>query len=91
MRTFVIGTVLLIFSSVLVLILKVLGVPNAVSLPVSITLACIGFALQLYAAFSLKRKFEQEMREAAEVHHSLLLHASKLPPSEAIALLLSRK
>lgn len=91
MRMFVVGTVLVISCAVLVLVLKVVGVPNTISLPISIGVAVIGFAMQLYAAISMKRKFEQEMLKAAEEQHSLLLHVSKLPPAEAIAILLRGK
>lgn len=87
---FSIGTVLVVLGALAFGVLITLGVPRTLSVTCGLILSFIGFSMQMYSAFSSKRRFEQEMKQSQLRHEAKLHAAASLPPEQAIALLLNR-
>ncbi|NTW13813.1 MAG: hypothetical protein HGA31_02150 [Candidatus Moranbacteria bacterium] len=84
------GTALLIAVFPVSGILMVLHVDRYYSTIVTIALAVIGFAMQLYALFSEKNSFERDMRRKREEQERTMEKAMTLPPEQAIDMLLKK-
>ncbi len=91
MRGFIVGSVMVLIAAILVPILQILDVPRQLAVGISIGIAFLGFAIQLWSAFSYRRKFDRDMREREEAHRAHLAHVATLPPDEAIKQLLRPK
>lgn len=88
MKNWLVGTGLVIGGGVLVVLLIVLGLPRQVAVGVGMAVSIGGFAIQMYTAFSMKSSFERQHRMAQQEHEALMERAQKLPPEQAIQLLL---
>lgn len=88
MKVYGIGTALVIAAALLMILLLWLGVSPPVASGVGIAVAIVGFVMQMYSALSMKAASEKEFARAQQAHADLLERACKLPPEEAVALLL---
>lgn len=82
------ATTLVIVAALLPVPLTLMGLPRAWAAGAPVALACAGFALQMWAAFSLRRRHVRDLQGIQRRHRDLMDAASKLPPNEAVALLL---
>lgn len=85
-----VGTVVVIGAALLGIPLFALGVSHMVSAVVIITLAGIGFAIQMGSALRMRSRFEHDLRESQKSHEALMTRVRTLPPKEAINLLLKQ-
>lgn len=88
MKTYLVGTILVVLGAILVFTLTALGFSHTISVTCGLGISVIGFGVQMWTTFSTKLKFEKEMKQAEVNHAAIMAAASKLPPEQAIALLL---
>ena len=88
MKNWLVGTGVVIGASMVWALLIAAGVPHFVAAGVCGVLALAGFALQVYAALSMKAEGERSIRRMQQDHEALLRRARELPPEEAVRLLL---
>lgn len=88
MRNWLVGAGMVIGGALLIPLLIVLGLSQKIATIVSIVVAVCGFAVQMYAAFSMRASFRREQRLARQKHEAIMRKAKELSPEQAISLLL---
>lgn len=88
MKNWLIGMGLVIGGGILMILLTILGLSRQVAVGISMAVSVGGFIIQMYVAFSMKTSFERSHREAQREHEALMKRAQRLPPEQAIQLLL---
>ena len=79
MKNWLLGTGLVTGGVALFLLLFVLGFSRQVAVGVGMVVSISGFAIQVYAAFSMKSSFERQHRLAQQKYEALMKRAQKLP------------
>lgn len=88
MKNWLVGTGLVIGGSILVLLLVELGLSRQVAVGIGTAVSVGGFIIQMYSTFGMRASFERSHRAAQREHEALMKRARRLPPEQAIQLLL---
>lgn len=88
MKGITIGTVMIIFAGVFFPVLQLFNTPRLLVLIATLTVASVGFFIQMYSAFHMRSSFKKEMVRRNLEHEALIEKAKKLSPEQAIELLL---
>ncbi|MBI2065005.1 MAG: hypothetical protein HYT62_03075 [Candidatus Yanofskybacteria bacterium] len=88
MKNWLVGTGVVISGGFLVVLLMALGVSRQISFGIGVPFIVGGYIIQMYAAFSMKAFYERQDRLAQREYEALMERVQKLPPEQAIQLLL---
>ena len=88
MRNIFIGTIVVILGAIGFLAMIYCGVPVFTSKIISITVASIGFIIQIGSALLMRVKHNREIAETKNKHEAFLKEIQSLPPEKAIKRLL---
>src|SRR5262245_47571600 len=88
MRNWVIGASLVVGSGIVIIGLTYLGVPYKTAAVIGVIVAVGGFILQMVSAFGMRNTYERSHREREAAHRAVLEQAARLPPEQAVQLLL---